>query len=122
MTPRIDWPSGKDLDKIPNDWTVERGKYGYHAKHSGVAMNRCQWQVPGHWTVDTVEQSGKVRAHFFRDFRPTGEQAPITIVGKTLTVTSGFQKVEPQPDETPLLAGVRWVKQQENAAQQLGSK
>lgn len=122
MTPQIEWPSDKDLAKIPTGWTVERGKYGYHAKHSGVAMNRCQWQIRGFWTVDTVEQSGKVRAHFFRDFHPTGEQAPITIVGEKQTVTEGFQTVTPQPDETPLLAGVLWVQQQENAARQLGSK
>lgn len=121
--------TAKDRDKIPVGWKYVPvfSRCGYY-RHDGCALNRCQWVKPAIWTVATDEekQSAAVRCYWTyytqngRSYRH--EAATPTIVGETMTVEKGPWKIAPQPDETPLLAGVRWVQQQENAAQQLGSK
>ena len=119
-TKTVGLPAGWKYVPVP----PRRGYY----RHDGCALNRCRWLKPAIWTVSTDEekQTAVVRC-FWHYYTQNGhsyrhEAATLTIVGDTMAVGEGPWKITPQPDETPLLAAIRWVQHQENAAQQLGSK
>ena len=119
----------KDGNKIPSGWGYVPvfSRRGYY-RHDGYALNQCRWLKPAIWTVATNEkkQTADIRCYWtYHTDNGKGyrlEAATLTVVGDTMTVERGPFKITPQPDETPLLAGVRWVQQQENAAIRLGSK
>lgn len=121
--------SKKDRDKVPADWTyvsVFTGR-GYY-RHEGVAMNRCQWIRPAIWTVATNEekQTAVVKCNWTYYINNDGKyshvSATLTIVRDALTVEKGPWQIKPRPGESPILAGIRWVQQQENVAEKFGSK
>lgn len=121
--------SKKDVKKIPRGWEYvpvfsRRGSY----RHDGVALNRCQWIKHAIWTVATDEkqQTATVRC-YWTYYVDSGkgyrlETATLTIVGDRLTVEKGPWRIQPRAGENPLLAGIRWVQQQEKAAKKHGSK
>lgn len=121
--------SKKDVKKIPRDWTYVPvfSRRGYY-RHDSIAMNRCQWIKPAIWTVaaDEKQQTATIRCYWTyyvdngKGYRL--EAAILTIAGETLTVEKGPWQIQPRPGENPLLAGIRWVRQQEKAAKKLGSK
>lgn len=117
-----------ETGRFPAGWQWESGRYNGHYRHDGYALNRCQWLKPAIWTVATNEetQTAAVRCYWDHFINSDGKYsrcpAKLAIVGDTLSVEKGPWKITPQPDETPLLAGIRWVQQQENAAIRLGSK
>ena len=115
--------------RIPAGWEWRSGgRHNGYYRHDGYALNQCQWRKPAIWTVvaDKEKQTAAVRCNWTYYVNNDGVYsrcpATLTIVGDTLKVDKGPWKITPQPDETPLLAAIRWVRQQENAAQQLGSK
>lgn len=121
--------SKKDGRGIPRGWTYVPvfSRRGYY-RHDGIALNRCQWIKPAIWTVATDEkqQTATIRCYWTyctdngKGYRH--EAATLTIVGETLSVEKGPWRIQPRAGENPLLAGIRWVQQQENAAKQYGSK
>ena len=112
----------KAAKHLPADWTAERGKYCYHLQHKGVAMNPQQWITPGTWYVDTVERKQECRTRFIRaDSAHALKPVTVFLDGK-LTVETGPWQVKPQPGEPPLVAGIRWVQEQEKAVKQYGSR
>lgn len=121
--------SQKDRDKIPAEWEWKSGgrRCGYY-RREGIAMNRCQWLRPVIWTITTNEekQTATVRCNWTyyvnNDDRYSHVSATLTIVRDALTVEEGPWQVKPRRGESPALAGIRWVGQQENAARQYGSK
>lgn len=114
---------------IPRGWTWENGRGTGHLRHDGVAMNRCQWIKPVVWHVTTNEQqqTAKVRC-YWAYYVANGkgdrlEAATLTIArGSKLNVEGGPWQVNPRAGENPLLAAIRWVRQQEKAAKKHGSR
>ena len=121
--------TAKDSDKIPAGWEYVPvfSRRGYY-RHDGYALNQCQWRKPAIWTVATDEKkrTADIRC-CWTCYTDNGkgyrlEAATLTIVGDTMTVEKGPWEVKPRREESPILAGIRWVQQQENAAIRLGSK
>lgn len=121
--------SKKDRDKIPAGWEWKSGgrRCGYY-RREGHAMNGCQWLRPVIWTVSANEekQSADVRCNWAyyvnNDGKYSHVSSTLTIVGDSLKVEEGPWEIKPRRGESPILAGIRWVEQQENAAEKLGSK
>lgn len=121
--------SKKDANKIPAGWEYVPvfSRKGYY-RHDGVALNRCGWLKYAIWDVATDEkrQTATIRC-YWTYYTDNGkgyrlEKATLTIVGETLSVEKGPWDIQPRAGETPLLAGIRWVQRQENAAKKYGSR
>ena len=119
----------KDANRIPRGWAYVpvfscKGCY----RHDGVALNRCGWLKHAIWDVATDEKQQTATIHcYWTYYVDSGkgyrlETATLTIAGETLSVEKGPWRIQPRAGENPLLAGIRWVQQQENAARQYGSK
>lgn len=121
--------SKKDGRGIPRGWKYVPvfSRKGYY-RHDGYALNRCQWIKHAIWTVATDEkqQTATIRC-YWAYYVDSGKgyhlgTATLTIAGETLSVEKGPWRIQPRAGENPLLAGIRWVQQQENAAKQYGSR